>query len=141
VRRVNAGPGVPSAPTWSPDGQELAFSLDGGAGPRLMVASLSRGPRAVATGFTHVTDPDWSPDGSRLAFTVRQGGRQHVAVLSLVRGVTRILAPGHSPAWGANSRHLILSTGSSLVRCDTETGQSRELISGMGQISEPTWTK
>ena len=141
MRRMEGGRGVPSAPAWSPDGQAVVYSLDEGAGPRLMVASVSGGRRELGTGFTHATEPDWSPDRVRLVFTARQNGRDHVALFDLVRGTSRLIAPGQSPAWGADARHVIYSTGESLIVCDVDTGRRREIVSRMGHVSEPTWTK
>jgi TolB protein len=75
-----------------------------------------------------------------VAFTAREGGFS-IAVLDLAGGGSRIVAQGEDPAWGANSRHLIFSTGSSLVLLDTVKGRPVPIVTGLGKVSEPTWSR
>ena len=81
-----------------------------------------------------------SPDGKKIAFTVRQGGFA-IAVMDLATGVSRIVAEGQDPAWGADSRHVIYSDGSSIMLLDTLKGRRTPVISGLGKVSEPSWSR
>jgi TolB protein len=72
---------------------------------------------------------------------VRQGGAFAVAVLDLDNGSTRIVGEGQDPVWGADSRHLLFSTGTALVMLDAQTGQRTSLVSGVGKVSEPSWSR
>ena len=61
----------PSEPAWSPDGQWIAFSMQGDvwkvpAGGGEAVA-LTRGP-------AYYFEPAWSPDGRFIAFSMDTGG-------------------------------------------------------------------
>ena len=38
-------------------------------------------------------------------------------------------------------RHLIYATGGALILLDAQTGQKTTLLSGLGKISEPTWSR
>ena len=98
-------------------------------------------PQKLATGFGYNTAPSWSPDGKKVAFNTRSGGSFSVAVLDLDGGATRTVGEGEGPAWGADSRHLIFASGSSLVMLDTQTGTRTTLVGGAGKISEPTWSR
>jgi TolB protein len=141
ARRLTRTAGVESSPTWSPDGSEIIYSSDDQGGPRLYRISASGGgARAIATGHGYNTEPNWSPDGKKIAFNVRSGGFQ-VAIHDLAGGGTRIVGEGQDPAWGANSRHVIFASGGALVLLDTLTGQRTTLVSGLGRISEPTWSR
>jgi TolB protein len=141
-RRITHTPGVESSPTWSPDGGELIYSSDDGGSPQLCRVSASGGsPVRLATGFGYNTAPSWSPDGKRVAFNARSGGSFSVAILDLQGGSVRTVADGEGPVWGADSRHLVFASGSSLVMLDTQTGTRTTIVSGAGKISEPTWSR
>ncbi len=140
-RRLTRTPGVESSPTWSPSGDEIIYSSDDRGGPQLYRISAGGGSgRLLSTGHNYNTEPNWSPDGKKVAFTVRSGGF-NIAILDLASGNVRVVASGQGPAWGADSRHLIYSDGSSVILLDAQTGQKTTVVSGLGKISEPTWSR
>ena len=141
ARRLTRTPGVESSPTWSPDGNEIIYSSDDRGGPQLYRISASGGSgRPLSTGHNYCTEPNWSPDGKKVAFNTRGGGFQ-VSILDLAGGGVRTLGEGQDPVWGADSRHLIFASGGALILLDTQTSQRTTLASGLGQISEPTWSR
>ena len=99
--------------------------------------------RHIATGYGYCTEPNWSPDGKRVAFNVREGGGFAVAVLDLGGGTARVVASADAerPAWGADSRHLLYSDGSSVVILDVPTGKKTRVAGNVGKVSEPTWSR
>ncbi|MFZ4681672.1 MAG: biopolymer transporter Tol, partial [Terrimicrobiaceae bacterium] len=110
-------------------------------GPQLFKIGAGGGSgQLISTGYGYSTEPSWSPDGRRLAFSARTGGFS-VAVKDLQSGATNILAAGEDPAWGADSRHLIFSTGSSIVLLDAQNGKQVPIITGLGKVTEPTWSR
>ncbi len=139
--RVTRTPGVAASPTWSPDGREIIYVGDESGGPQLYRISAHGGGSGerISTGFRYCTEPSWSPDGRKVAFNVRTDGAFSVAAKDLVTGTTRVLATGENPAWGADSRHLIFSEGSSLILLDSQTGRRTNVLSGFGRLSEPAW--
>jgi len=142
ARRLTHTRGSESCPAWSPDGGEIIYSCDEGGAPQLYRISSGGGRgRLLSTGFGYCTEPSWSPDGQRLAFNVRSGGGFAVAVMDLSGGGARIVAQGENPVWGADSRHLIYSTGSTISLLDVPTGKSTPVVSGLGKVTEPSWSR
>ena len=142
ARRLTRTHGAESSPAWSPDAAEIIYSCDETGAPQLYRISSSGGSgRLVPTGFGYCTEPSWSPNGQRLAFNVRSGGGFSIAVMDLNGGGARIVAQGENPVWGADSRHIIYSTGGAISLLDVPTGKSVPVISGLGKVTEPTWSR
>lgn len=141
ARRLTRTRGVESSPSWSPNGSEIVYSSDDRGGPQLFrIGAAGGAPRLIPTGYSYCTEPSWSPDGTKIAFTARQGGF-NIALLDLNSGTSRILAQGQDPAFGPNSRHVIYSDGSSIILLDTVKGRRTPVITGLGKISEPSWSR
>jgi TolB protein len=141
ARRLTSTRGVESSPTWSPDGSQIIYSSDERGGPQLFRISSGGGSgQLISTGYSYCTEPSWSPDGRRVAFTVRTGGFS-IAIKDLQSGATNLVASGEDPVWGADARHIIFSSGSSLILFDVPTGRSVPIVTGLGKVSEPTWSR
>jgi TolB protein len=81
--------GTPFAPTPSPDGQEVAFSLHGS----LWIMPIGGGvAREVVDGPKYYSSPAWSPDGEWLVYTADDGGRTiELEAVSIKSGERRTL--------------------------------------------------
>ena len=142
AERLTRTAGVESSPTWSPDGRQIIYSSDEGGSPQLFRISAGGGnPSRLSTGFGYNTEPNWSPDGKKVAFNTRSGGSFTVAILDLASGNTRTVGEGMDPVWGADSRHILFASGTSLILLDAQNGGRITLASGVGKISEPTWSR
>ncbi|MEI6562356.1 MAG: biopolymer transporter Tol [Verrucomicrobiota bacterium] len=145
ARRLTHTPGVESTPSWSPDGSEIVYSSDDTGSPQLFRISASGGSgRRLATGHSYCTKPSWSPDGKKIAFNIRDGGSFQVAVLDLASGNVRVVTSGdeaRDPVWGPDSRHLLFTQSGSLMLFDIQTARKVALLSGLGSVSEPTWSR
>lgn len=68
-RRLTNHPEADFAPTWSPDGEQVAFlSKRDPAGLYRMSADGTNISLITGRAFTGIARPEWSPDGSRIVF-------------------------------------------------------------------------
>jgi Tol biopolymer transport system component/predicted Ser/Thr protein kinase len=141
---VTAYPGSERHPTFSPDGNEIAFSWDGERHDNADIYRKLIGPGEPLR-LTQDPAPDccpaWSPDGRQIAFLrTPLKGQTQVRVVPSLGGAERLLAevaalPSYVPywhtclAWTADGKWLI---GPNLRLVSAETGEGRLLLPRTG---------
>jgi len=142
-QRITVGRGRASAqPTFSPDGQRIAFMSDRSGHPEVYISDVDGTNAELLTAAAfgdrdYRAGPDWSPDGRLVAFQSRNGGTFQIMTINLRdQSVRQVTNDGRNddPSWAPDSRHLVLTSNRSGVRqlwvVDIETGRTRQLTRG-----------
>jgi len=145
-------PGREDFPSFSPDGNQVAFSWNGKSQDNfdIYVQVVGAGSPVRLTSDAAVDySPAWSPDGRHIAFLREsEGGRAAVILIPALGGAERHLtevsvplgmryAPGTLIDWFPDSRRLVICDGdssadtraASLFALDTETSERWQLTS------------
>ena len=100
TRVVTAAPGVLAhEPAWSPDGSQLAYTVQRDEWWELYVVDVATwDERTLDTGAGDLSEPRWSADGSRIA-AVRSRETQHdLVAVDVATGAVTVIAVGGT--WG-----------------------------------------
>ncbi|MGH7606689.1 MAG: protein TolB, partial [Gemmatimonadales bacterium] len=139
------------SPTFSPDGQRIAFVSTRSGLPQIYVMAADGTDQQLFAPFDYgVTGssnaPDWSPDGQSVAFHRDVAGTLQVFVLDVrTRTVRQLTSVGRNedPTWAPDSRHLAFVSDRSGYRqlwiIDLDTGRIRPLLQQSG-ARLPAWS-
>jgi TolB protein len=139
------------SPTYSPDGQRIAYVSTRPGLPQIYVMGADGTDQELFAPFDYgVTGssnaPDWSPDGRSLAFHRDVGGTLQVFVMDArTRTVRQLTSLGRNedPTWAPDSRHLAFVSDRAGYRqlwvIDVETGRIRPLLQQSGGRL-PAWS-
>ncbi|HEY8257915.1 MAG TPA: CehA/McbA family metallohydrolase [Gemmatimonadales bacterium] len=152
----------PSAATWSPDGTELVFSMQGSLW-RQQVGSKEA--RQLTDGPGYDYQPDWSPDGRRIVYASYHDDAIELRVLDAATGESRPLisngAVNLEPRWSPNGQRIAFTssayegrwhvfvadvdssghaTGVRRVSEDRESGLPRYYYGTVDQYFSPAWS-
>ena len=139
------------SPTFSPDGQRVAFVSTRPGLPQIYVMAADGTDQQLFAPFDYgVTGssnaPEWSPDGQSVAFHRDVAGTLQVFVLDVrTRTVRQLTSVGRNedPTWAPDSRHLAFVSDRSGYRqlwiIDLDTGRIRPLLQQSG-ARLPAWS-
>ena len=138
LRRITTHPGIDRAPTWSPDGRQIAFVSDRLGPAALFRVDVQTGEVALlleADGVGQSLDSSslaWSPDGDYLAYSIRDNERRElfVEVLSMRTGAKKRLQKGMRPSWSPDGARLAFNAGQfpQIVVMQAEGGEPVALL-------------
>jgi Tol biopolymer transport system component len=138
VLTVTSFPGAEEDPSFSPDGNFVAFSWSGTdasvtAGLWVKAVDGDALRRLTETPDAHDTWPAWSPDGREVVFTRLRNGLPSIFLVSALGGPARMIAErGAQATWLPDGRSLVMTRRTpdghfGLVHHVVATGQRRNL--------------
>ncbi|BDC48239.1 hypothetical protein F183_A05550 [Bryobacterales bacterium F-183] len=123
------GDGGTWAPTWSPDGKAVAFTMNEPGQPSRLVIWRRGQPLSKITPTTFfATAPVWSPDGSTLYFLGTSAGIRHL--YSIRPDGTKLTDLGETKSSNLEARQdgrLWLQEAESLILWDPRSGQRQSI--------------
>lgn len=154
ISRLTHHPADDAFPTWSPDGDRIAFASQRSGTFNLYVVNASGGDPSAITHNTGTSwQPAWEPDGDRIAFAYVPSGftQNEVAWISLVDAdgaglvrLTRELRGDFDPSWSTDGQRLVfVSTRAGsrelyTMEVGSAAGAAR-VDAGAGNASDPAW--
>lgn len=117
-------------PSWSPNGQKIAFDT-GGQGSHVFVINLDGSGLEQLTGSTALPNirPDWSPDGRKIAFASGPSQQQQIYVMNADGSDPVRLTDSNSdgnavaPDWSPNGHRIVFQSN----RDSTEEARNDEI--------------
>jgi TolB protein len=115
VRRLTEDLPPVSHPSWSPDGQRIAFNAGSPTDSDVYLINIDgSGLRKITRNARANFYPTWSPDGSALAFSSNRDGDWDIYVMNADGSQVRQLVD--SPGWTTNRSGRRTVPGSGLPR-------------------------
>jgi TolB protein len=124
------------SPSWSPDGQSLAYVSFENKRPEIFIQHLATAKRIKISGFKGINGaPSWSPDGKFLALVLSKDGSPDIYVMNTatkrLKRLTSHRGIDTEPVWTAGGETIVFtsdrSSGPQLYEINVNGGKPRRI--------------
>jgi TolB protein len=135
-------------PSWSSDGQFLAYTSYKGGKPDIFIRHLSDKKETVISQAGINISPAWAPDRFELAATMSFSGDQEIYLLTgsgkMIKKLTNNRGSDISPTWSPDGRKIAFVSsrtgGPQVYILDLDTGAERRLTFEGKYNTQPAWS-
>lgn len=140
---------IAMAPSWSPDGSQIAFYATQDGHFNLFVVPAEGGDvSSIPDSEQNDMMPAWSPDGSQIAFVSDRDGRSELYVMnadgSNPTRLTDSMADDWRPHWSPDGRYIVFQSDDTgqwaLYVVEVETGVVEPVTEGIIESKMPSWS-
>jgi TolB protein len=150
LRRLTHHQNADVTPTWSPSGNQLAFTSDRSGQPQIYIINVDGTGMQRISDVSYADRPTWSPPPfNEIAYTGRSSAAGYdIFVYDFARGtsvrITDGMGSNESPAFSPNGRHIAFasSRGSGKYQIYTiaRDGQNLRQVTRAGENRFPHWS-
>lgn len=151
IRRLTSSRGIDVSPTFSPDGNQMAFVSSRNGLPQIFIQNLQGGQtRRLTFSGRYNTQPSWSPVGDKIAYsTWEKNGEINIFVINADGSGLKKLTSGarhnESPSWSPDGSMIVFTStrqgGVKKLYVMGSNGENqRRLLQMDGQQMQPSWS-
>lgn len=149
IRRLTYNNAIDTAPSWSPNNREIAFTSDRLGSPQIYIMDAEgSNVRRRSFGGNYHDAPAWAPTGDRIVYVSRVAAVFDLYVLNLrtdrIIKLTEGYSRNESPSWSPDGRHIIFSsnrTGTIQIYSIDYDGSHLRRLTSNGENKLPNWSR
>jgi serine/threonine protein kinase len=141
IVQFTSGGGIADFPSWSPEGEWLAYASDASGNLEIWKQRSTGGePTRLSWSDYNESYPAWSPDGRSIACCTDSGGGG-VLLFPSDGGVPVHVADIEArPAWSPDGRLLSLDWNGNILLMDLTRGTPRTIVEGTSGMPHTVWS-
>ncbi len=150
-KRMSFSNSISVAPTWSHDGEKIAYTSYRYNNPNLFVIKRAGGKRKMISNRPGLNDAaTWSPDGEKIAFVQSTNGNPDLFLLykdGTKKRLTYFRGIDTSPAWSPDGKKLAYTSNRSgsaqiyIIGAEKgDKGKVKRISYSGGQSDDPVWS-
>ncbi len=149
IKRLTFNNAIDTAPSWSPNNREIAFTSDRLGSPQIYIMDAEgTNVRRRSFGGNYHDAPAWAPTGDRIVYVSRVAAVFDLYVLNLrtdrIIKLTEGYSRNESPSWSPDGRHIIFSsnrTGTIHIYSIDYDGTNLRRLTSKGENKLPNWSR